>query len=93
MTLIVSKMKVESFEKWREAWNASRPVRAGSGMKSAQVLLIPDAPNSFAVVTYWESAGKAKEFVEKNKARISTQAAPGTTVEWLIYDEAFTENY
>jgi hypothetical protein len=93
MTAAISKMKVEHFEKWHEAWNASRPARAGAGMKSAMALRDPAAPNTLTIITCWESAEKARDFVEKNKARIGTHAAPGTAPDWTFLEEAVTETY
>jgi heme-degrading monooxygenase HmoA len=93
MTAVISKMKVESYEKWREAWNSSRAVRAAGGTKSAMVLRDPAAPNALTIITCWENASKAQEFVEKNKTRIATHAAPGTAPDWTLLDEALTETY
>jgi hypothetical protein len=93
MTAVISKMKVESFEKWHEAWNTSRSARAGAGTKSAMVLRDPAAPNALTIITCWENSEKAKDFIEKNKARISTHATPGAAPDWTVLDEAFTETY
>jgi hypothetical protein len=44
MTVVISKIKVDNYEDWHQAWDASRPRRSASGMQSAYVLRTPAAP-------------------------------------------------
>ena len=77
MAIVISKMKVESFDKWCQAWDASRAVRSTSGMKSATVLRDPGAPTALTIITRWDTAAQATSSRSRTpESRPTLRSAP-----------------
>ncbi len=65
MPVVRIEHSVQSFEKWKQAFDNDPADRKGSGVRRYQVFRLNDDPNYVMIDLYFDSAEKARAFVQK----------------------------
>ena len=75
MAHMLARFKVESYPKWRTAFNEHESIRKEAGALSAQVFRSGDDPFEIFVLMEWDELERARQFAVSEELRQAMQEA------------------
>jgi heme-degrading monooxygenase HmoA len=74
-TLTIVRFRVESFEKFQQAFAADDSVRKAAGMRATVVARDAQDPNAVVIQSRWDDLASAKKFLTSDRMRERMKAA------------------
>ncbi|MBM3944884.1 MAG: cyclase [SAR202 cluster bacterium] len=75
MTYVLVKHTVEDYAKWKPVFDQHAATRKSAGSKNARVFRSTENPNDVTLLFEWDSADRARGFVESTDLREVMQQA------------------
>ena len=69
------KNEVKDYNKWKDTFDLSLPIRKMFGERSSYIFRDMDNPNNVSVLVEWKDIEKASEYAESEDLRASMRAA------------------
>jgi hypothetical protein len=75
MPYVVVRLQVESYEKWKLAFDAQQDARRASGSRGGRVCRSSDDANELVILLEWDDLERARRFVDYTDLRNTMRRA------------------
>jgi quinol monooxygenase YgiN len=87
MIHVISRLKLESYDKWKPVFNERAAMRKEAGSQEAILFRNSDDPNEALILFQWDNLENAKKYLESALLEKALQEAGGKLTEVIYLEE------
>jgi heme-degrading monooxygenase HmoA len=87
MIHIISRLKLESYDKWKPIFNERAALRKDAGSQEAILFRNSNDPHEVLILFKWDTLERAKEYLESALLERALEKAGGKIIEIIYLDK------